>query len=137
MRSAAVDYLLTGEARRMLEALALLGGGRGYLLGHRRGPRIIVEALVPAAPDRPLSGDGLRALEKVFGRPPVGFYAAGRGLAAAAAETRRPFGYGKLHLEARARGGNVLEVRAFVVEFDGAFRHVSVPPAPEPARRSR
>lgn len=137
MRSATVDYLLTGDARRTLEALVLLGGARGYLLGHRRGARIIVEALVPAAPGRPLSGNGLRALEKVFGRPPVGFFSAGRGLAAAASETRRPFGYGKLHLEARSRGGRSPEVRAFIVEFDGAFRHVPVPPAPEPARREQ
>lgn len=137
MKDAPMDFLLTGDARRMLEALAHLGGGRGYLLGHRRGPRIIVEALVPAASGRPLSGGGLRALEKVFGRAPVGFFAVGRGLVAAAAEIRRPFGYGKLHLEARSRGGKILGVRASVVEFDGAFRHAPVPPASRPARRSR
>jgi len=66
-----MDAYLTVEARRSLEALALLGGARGYLVGHRRGPRFVVEAFIPAAGSRRLSGADLRVLDRVFGGPAI------------------------------------------------------------------
>ncbi len=62
-----MDAYLTSEARRLLEAFALLGGGRGYLIGHRRGPRFFVESLVPMAGGRSFSGADLGHLERVLG----------------------------------------------------------------------
>jgi hypothetical protein len=127
-----MDAYLTSDARRSLEALALLGGARGYIIGHRRGPRFVVESLVPAAGGRTFSGADLRALERVLGAAAIGFFAVGPGRAAAKTETLRPFGCGKLFLEARPRLGRSLELRAFAVEFDGKFRHMPVPLAPAP-----
>jgi hypothetical protein len=131
-----MDAYLTSEARRSLEALALLGGARGYLIGHRRGPRFFVESLVPAAGSRSFSGTDLRALERVLGAAVIGFFAVGPGRAAAKKETLRPFGCGKLFLEALPRRGQSLELRAFAVEFDGKFGHEPVPLAPAPERKS-
>jgi hypothetical protein len=130
-----MDVYLTEEAQRSVEALALLGGARGYLIGHRRGPRFFVESLVPAAGGRPFSGADLRALERVLGATAIGFFAVGPGWAAAKKETLRPFGCGKLFLEARPRQGQSLELRAFAVEFDGKFGHEPVPLAPAPDRK--
>ena len=128
-----MDAYLTEEARRFVEALGLLGGGRGYLIGHRRGPRFFVESLVPTAASRPFSGADLRSLERVLGAAAIGFFAVGPGRAAAKKETLRPFGCGKLFLEARR--SRSLELRAFAVEFDGKFAHEPIPLASAPDRK--
>jgi len=130
-----MDVYLTPDARRSLEALTLLGGGRGYLMGHRRGPRFIVEALVPAAGRRPLSGNDVRALDRVFGGPVLGFFAAGSGRSAAKKEALRPFGCGRIFLEARRGGGTGLSLEAFSVEFRGGFILAPLPVAPSRTRR--
>jgi hypothetical protein len=129
-----MDAYLTEEARRSLEALALLGGTRGYIIGHRRGPRFFVESFAPSAGSRAFSGEDLRHLEHVLGAGVIGFFAVGPGRAAAKKETLQPFGCGKLFLEARPRRGQSFELRAFAVEFDGKFRHEPVPLAPVPER---
>jgi hypothetical protein len=132
-----MDAYLTVEARRSLEALALLGGARGYLVGHRRGPRFVVEALVPAAGGRPFSGADLRALDRVFGSTAIGFFAAGPGRSAAKKEALRPFGCGKLFLEARLEGRKGLVLKAFSVEYDGEFALSPVPIASPGGRKGR
>ena len=116
-----MDAYLTAEAQRSLEALLLLGGARGYLVGHRRGPRFIVEACIPAAEGRRLSGADLRALDRVFDASPIGFFAAGSGRSAVRKEVLRPFGCGKLYLEARLDAQKGLAIKAFSVEYGGAF----------------
>jgi hypothetical protein len=131
-----MDAYLTAEARRSLEALALLGGARGYLVGHRRGPRFIVEAFVPAAGSRRLSGADLRALDRVFGGPAVGFFAVGPGRSAVRREVLRPFGCGKLFLEARLDARKELVLQAFSVEFDTEFA-LSPLPIASPGGRNR
>jgi hypothetical protein len=130
-----MDAYLTVEVRRSLEAVGLLGGAQGYLIGHRRGPRFFVESLVPTAGGRSFSGRDLRALERVLGATAIGFFAVGPGRAAAKKDTLRPFGCGKLFLEAGPRRGRSLHLRAFVVEFDGKFGHEPVPLAPAPERK--
>ncbi|HEX2695303.1 MAG TPA: hypothetical protein VHP61_06085 [Acidobacteriota bacterium] len=132
-----MDAYLTIEARRSLEALALLGGARGYLVGHRRGPRFVVEALVPAAGGRPFSGADLRALDRVFGGTAIGFFAAGPGRSAAKKEALRPFGCGKLFLEARLEGRKALVLKAFSVEYAGEFALSPVPIAAPGGRKGR
>ncbi len=120
-----------------LEALALLGGARGYLVGHRRGPRFVVETLVPAAGGRPFSGVDIRALDRVFGGTAIGFFAAGPGRSAVKKEVLRPFGCGKLLLAARLNARKDLVLEAFTVEFDGGFALSAVPIAPSRAGSRR
>jgi hypothetical protein len=129
-----MDAYLTPDARRFLEALMLLGGARGYLIGHRRGPRFIVEALVPAAADRLFSGADLRALDLIFDGAAIGFFAAGPGRSAAKKEALRPFGCGKLFLGARRDARKGLTLEASAVEFDGRFSLEPVVIAPSRAR---
>jgi len=132
-----MDAYLTVEARRSLEALALLGGARGYLVGHRRGPRFVVEAFIPAAGSRRLSGADLRVLDRVFGSPAIGFFAAGPGRTAVRREVLRPFGCGKLFLEARLDARKGLVLKAFSVEYDGGFALFPVPIASPEGRNGR
>ncbi len=131
-----MDAYLTAEARRSVDALALLGGARGYLLGHRRGPRFVVEALVPAAKGRPFSGADIRALDRIFGSATIGFFVVGPGRPAAKKAALRPFGCGKLFLEARLDARNDLSFKAYTVDYDGEFGLTPVPLA-TPAGRQR
>ncbi len=124
-----MDAHLTAEARRSLEALALLGGARGYLVGHRRGPRFIVESLVPVAGGRPFSGADVRALDALFGGTTIGFFAVGAGRPAARKGALRPFGCGKILLEARRDARNGRALKAFYVDYDGAFGLTPIPVA--------
>lgn len=124
-----MDAYLTAEARRALEALALLGGARGYLVGHRRGPRFIVESLVPAAGGRSFSGADVRALDALFGGAVIGFFAVGPGRSDAKKGLLRPFGCGRLFLEARRSARNGLALKAFFVDYDGAFGLSPIPVA--------
>jgi hypothetical protein len=130
-----MDAYLTTEAWRSLEALALLGGARGYLVGHRRGPRFFVEALVPAASGRPFSGADLRALNRVFGGGTIGFFAVGAGRAAAKQQTLAPFACGKVFIAARYRRGKPLDLQAFVVGYDGKFVPEPIPVAGDSERK--
>jgi hypothetical protein len=132
-----MDAYLTAEARRSLEALALLGGARGYLIGHRRGPRFVVEALVPAAGGRPFSGADIRALDRVFGSATIGFFAVGPGRPAAKKAALRPFGCGRLFLEARRNARNGLALKAYSVDYDGEFGLTPVPVASPNGRQGR
>jgi hypothetical protein len=132
-----MDAYLTVEARRSLEAFALLGGARGYLIGHRRGPRFVVEALVPAAGGRPFSGADLRTLDRVLGATVIGFFAVGPGRPAANKDALRPFGCGKLFLEARLEARKALVLKAFSVEYDGDFVLSPVPIASPGGRNGR
>jgi hypothetical protein len=132
-----MDAYLTPDARRFLEALARLGGARGYLVGHRRGPRFVIETIVPAAAGRAFSGADLRTLDRIFDGAALGFFAAGPGRFAARKEALRPFGCGKLFLGARLDAQRGLVLEAYSVEFDGRFVLASMAIAPSRERRGR
>jgi len=130
-----MDAYLTPDARRSLEALARLGGARGYLVGHRRGPRFVIETIVPAAAGRAFSGADLRTLDHIFDGAALGFFAAGPGRSSAKKQALRPFGCGKLFLEARLDAVQGLALKAFSVEFEGRFALASIAIAPSRRRR--
>jgi hypothetical protein len=118
-----VDVLITPEARKEIEALAAFRpktGAWGVLVGHRRGPRIIVEKIAAGgspgtAPDgRALAGfDGIwpgRIVGLVAVRPGAAFRRAVLG----------PAWYGKAVLTVAGRvPASVL--RPHIVEFDRRF----------------
>jgi hypothetical protein len=127
-----VDVLIIPEARREIEALAAFRpkpGTWGALIGHRRGPRFIVEKVLSGgapgrAPDeRLLAGlDGIwpgRVIGIVVVRPGPAFRKALLG----------PAWFGKLVL--RLAGPAAAPVlHPFTVEFRRSFHLAPVPLAP-------
>jgi hypothetical protein len=127
-----VDVLITPEARREIDALAVFrprSGAWGALIGHRRGSRFVVEKALPGgnpgtAPDeRALAGfEGIwpgRVLGVVAVRPDAAFRKALLG----------PAWFGKLVL--RSTGPAKAPVfRPFVVEFKRRFLFDPIPLAP-------
>jgi hypothetical protein len=65
-----MDVLVIPEARREIEGLKVLGpaaGTWGVLVGHRRGPRYLVEKVVAAAPPQRLPDASLlEALDRIW-----------------------------------------------------------------------
>ena len=122
-----MDVLITGEARRDIEALEILAPKAqawGFLLGHKRGFRFIVEQAFAAGERAAVpSVERLHALDALWGGRLLGLYAiypapAVRRAAAA------PYFCGRLFLDIRRGRGRARQsvLRPFVVEFDGRFR---------------
>jgi len=131
-----MDVFLTDDAERFLKALSLLSesGQCGYLIGHRRGPRVYVEAIVPAGRGHAFGVEQFHLLDDVYDGRTVGFFFFGGGRRA---ESRvlQPFAYGKIVLEVRPGGRRAPALKAFSVEYDGGFTLSPVPLASSPKRR--
>jgi hypothetical protein len=118
-----VDVLITPEAKREVEALRAFRprpGTWGVLVGHRRGPRFIVEKVATAGDPGTVPGeDLLERLDAVWPGRTIGLIAVRPGAAFRKA-ARGPAWYGKLVLEL---AGTVRApvVRPFVVEFERSF----------------
>jgi hypothetical protein len=134
-----MDALITPEARREIEALRAFGpmpGTWGVLVGHKRGPRFIVEKIVPAgrpgaAPDELL----IERLDAVWPGRTIGLVAVRPGAAFRKA-ARGPAWYGKLILELAGPAAAPV-IGASVIEFDRRFflsRIALAPAAKEKAR---
>jgi len=118
-----VDALLTAEAAADLEVLNSLRPVTdtwGFLIGHTRGPRVLVERLFTAGAGAALPSPAeLDAIDRGLGRRIVGLFAV-RPTAAFRKAAAGPDFYGRLVLDIRpSRKAPVL--RSFVVEFDGKF----------------
>lgn len=131
-----MDVCPTEDAGRCLKALSLLSpsGQCGYLIGHRRGPRIYIESVIPAGKAHPFSVEQFRLLDAVFEGRTVGFFFMG---CERSAEKRilQPFAYGKIVLKVRPTGRLAAGMKAFSVEYDGRFRLSPVPMASAPGGR--
>ena len=131
-----MDVFLTDDAERFLKALSLLSepGQCGYLIGHRRGPRVYVEAVIPAGRGHAFGVEQFHLLDDVYDGRTVGFFFFGGGRRA---ESRvlQPFAYGKIVLEVRPGGRRAPALKAFSVEYDGGFTLSPVPLASSPKRR--
>ena len=127
-----VDVLIIPEARREIEAMRAFGprpGTWGVLVGHKRGPRFIVEKMFPAgnadtAPDERL----LEGLEGVWPGGTIGLVAVRPGPAFLKAALG-PAWFGKLVLQITGTAKAPV-LRSSVVGFEGKFRLVPVPLAP-------
>jgi hypothetical protein len=128
-----MDVYLTQEADRALEALALLATTpvRGYIIGHRRGPRFYVETVVPAPGVTTLSCDDVLALDRIFGGRTIGFFVLGRAVRSESIRTK-PFACGRILLEVESGPGPGTRVKAFAVDYDRRFVL-----SPVPVKRSR
>jgi len=117
-----VDVFLTDDAERSLRALSLLSesGQCGYLIGHRRGPRVYVEAVIAAGKGHTFSVEEFHLLDDIYDGRTVGFFFLGGGRSA---ESRvlQPFAYGKIVLEVRPGGRRNPAIKVFSIEHDGRF----------------
>ena len=114
-----VDAFLTADAEADLAAINRLRPGPdawGFLIGHRRGPRVLVERLFPAGAGHALPPPAeIDTIDRGFGRKIVGLYAV-RPSAAFLKTAAGPYFYGRLVLDIRpSRREPVLKLS--VVEF--------------------
>ncbi len=128
-----MDVLLTSEARCDLEALAALrpkAGAWGGVIGHRRGPRFIVEKIIFAgSPGTVPDGRALAGLDAVWPGRVIGLAVVRPGAAFRRA-VLGPAWFGKLVL--RWSGSlKAPSLRAAVVGFGRTFSLEPVPVAPE------
>jgi len=117
-----VDVLITPAAQREVEALRILRPGPstwGFLIGHKRGFRFIVEKVFPTGG---LSGPDERALaelERAWPGGIIGLFAVRPG-----PDLKRvllgPLFYGKLFINLRP-SVKALALRPYVVDFERRF----------------
>jgi hypothetical protein len=118
-----VDVLITPEAVREIEALRVVrpeASTWGFLIGHKRGHRFIVEKVFQAGSGQILPDERLLAgLDGIWPGGVIGLFAVRPGPAFKKA-VLGPAGYGKLviHMNPSARAAGI---RPFTVEFEKGF----------------
>ncbi len=134
-----MDVLITPEARRELEAVLALRpkpGTWGALIGHRRGPRYIVEKVLAAgSPGTVPDGRLLEGLDGIWPGRTVGLVTIRPGAAFKKA-VLGPAWYGKLVLAVSGQPGRPV-LRPSVVEFARTFFLSPLPLAPAGKARRR
>lgn len=118
-----MDVFLTSDAARMLAAVRRLvpkKGGRGFLLGHRRGNRVYVEAVLPSPSSAWPSLRSFYEMDAGLGRKIVGFFLIGAP-AAARAPLLRPFGTGKVLVEIPLPGGKKRPPAGSLIDYHDRF----------------
>jgi hypothetical protein len=124
-----VDVLITPEARREIEALGILSprpSAWGVLIGHKRGPRFIVEMVFPAGSGRTLPNERhVAGLDHVWPGRVIGLFSVRSGVAFRKA-VLSPGWYGKLVLDL---GLSVQKqsIRPYIVEFKTKFFLARIP----------
>lgn len=119
-----MDATLTPEARTALlsaAAVAKRGAPAGFLTGHIRGGRFIVEGCIPADPASLADPDAFFKLEALQPGRIVGFLVPSPA-AAARKPLLRPHAVGRLVLALRRRThARKLHLAGWAVDFDGKF----------------
>ena len=129
-----MDAYLTRDAARTLRALALwpAAEAEGFLLGHRRGPRHIIEKALPTQKGFFPSLESFIQADEVLGGAVIGFFSF------KPAPTRlkkilAPFACGLVFLDASSfkskspKSRSPHAPKAFVIDFDRAFRLKPIP----------
>jgi hypothetical protein len=134
-----MDVLITPEARRELEALRALKpkpGTWGALVGHRRGPRYVVEkVLAGGSPGTVPDEKTLEGIDGVWRGGTIGLVAVQPGAAFRRA-VLGPAWYGKLVLEISEKAGRSA-LRPSVVEHDRKFHFSPLRIAPAGKAKGR
>lgn len=127
-----MDVFITPEARREVEAVRILRPGPstwGFLVGHKRGFRFIVEKIFPAGSGRTLPDERLLAgLDGIWPGGVIGLFAVRPGAAFKKA-VLGPLWYGKLILDLGLTARKP-SIRPSVVEFKTKFFLAAIPLAP-------
>jgi len=123
-----VDAYIAAEARRSFEALDALAPGRkhfGFLIGHKRGHRFIVEKIFPAPAGLKIDLRNILRFDDLYAGRAIGFYTSGD-LAGIKARLRQPAASGRILLAVRA-ARRAPAFKAYAVDFDGRFRFAPLP----------
>jgi hypothetical protein len=118
-----MDVYLTRAAMASFRALSFLAESDldGYLLGHRRGARRIIEYILPTRKGFFPTLEAFAASDRVLRGAVIGFFSF-RPKKERLAKILAPFAFGRVLVDVSrlkdGRGGP----RAFVVEFDRTFR---------------
>ncbi|OGD18572.1 MAG: hypothetical protein A2W03_13010 [Candidatus Aminicenantes bacterium RBG_16_63_16] len=124
-----MDVFITPEARREIEALGVLRprpSAWGFLIGHKRGFRFIIEKVFLAGSGRALPSERLLAgLDGIWPGGIIGLFAVRSGAAFKKA-VLGPAWYGKLVLDL-GLSARKQSIRPFVVEFGRKFSLVRIP----------
>jgi len=139
-----MDAYLTRGAIETLRALALVSSSapatEGFLLGHRRGPRRLVEDVLPTRPGFFPSLESFFESDRLLGGRVIGFFSF-KPAPARLKNILAPFAAGKIFLDAsplaskRGASRSSLSPRAFLVDFDRAFRLRPLPCVREKAEK--
>jgi len=123
-----MDAYLTREAARTLRALALFPGadGEGFLLGHRRGNRLIVEKALPTERGFFPTLDSFIRADDVLGGTIIGFYSF-KPSRASRQKILAPFACGRVFLDTAGLRTGRRAPRAFLIDFDRAFALKPIP----------
>jgi hypothetical protein len=127
-----MDVLITPEARREFEAVRALRADPstwGFLIGHKRGFRFIVEKVFPAGAGRAWPDERLVSeLDRVWPGRLIGVFAVRPGVAFRKV-ILGPLFYGKLIVHLGISSAKPA-IRPYVVEFERKFTLTPVPLAP-------
>lgn len=123
-----MDAYLTRGAVRTLRVLALFPGaeGEGFLLGHRRGGRCIVEEVLPTERGFFPTLDSFIRADEILGGSVIGFFSFKPGRTSLK-KIKAPFACGKIFLDAAGLKTGRRAPRAFLIDFgrDFALKPVS------------
>ena len=142
-----MDAYLTRGAIETLRALALVSGAgarssasapatEGFLLGHRRGPRRLVEDVLPTRPGFFPSLESFFESDRLLGGRVIGFFSF-KPAPARLKKILAPFAAGKIFLDASPLASKRGTPRAFFVDFDRAFRLHPLPCVREKVEKER
>jgi len=117
-----MDAFLAADARRTIDALDLISPGKhlsGFLLGHKRGKRYYIEALLPAPRGFHPNSENIISLDRLFDDRIIGFFSLGP-RSETGKDLLQPFASGRMFLEAlpNKRG---LRFRASRIDYRGRF----------------
>jgi len=119
-----MDAYLTAEARRALAAFGALSPKpdlSGFLLGHKRGHRFIVENIFPLPKGFRPTLEHYYSLDRLLDGKIIGFFAFPP-TAVPKSDLLQPFACGKLLLGVRVDKKRNLHYESFVIDYDGRFK---------------
>jgi len=124
-----MDVFVSYDAKRSLRAESILHSGDGpdgLLLGHKRGPRFVIEEILPTLPGFFSSRDALAACERHLQNRVLGFFTFRPG------NRKRnkllaPITYGKLYMEVTGDGTRDPSLASYIVEFEEEFFLTPIP----------
>lgn len=126
-----MDAYLTRDAARTLRALALwpAAEAEGFLLGHRRGGRRIIEKALPTQKGFFPSLEAFIQADDMLRGAVIGFFSFKPGRERLK-KVLAPFACGLVFLDAssfKSKSATPRAPKAFVIDFDSAFRLKPVP----------
>ncbi len=118
-----MDAFLSSEAFQFLQALNLVASPShpdGFLIGHKRGHRFLVEKILPSGKGFFPSLARYQELEEFYRGRLLGFFSF-RPDERKLKKILVPFAFGKLYLELQAKNRKKIAMKSYVIDFNGQF----------------